>query len=406
MVLTVDDLRGHTRDLLSSRFAGEFQKLPAVKAWFDSEKYQGLENARDHIEAVLQVSLLDIRDKILGDAVVFALRLPADAPIDPSQAQGVLAAQSGRPGFAQTADRPGEYNPEAKWRHRLDRRAQAGRSLVFRSRVSRRLGPAGRGLRDLRRWHVCSLEFGKLGQGCHRPQGRPTSASPDTLASLAELTRFQTLDRQLPEQALARLFVDARLVERLFKNATQQKPPGEERHIALVERWLDALQYAGATLTATDGRLVLHTAKTFDPRKLDELLGPASTDSAPVAPRLDHVPATALAVGSIQVDFASLYQTIIQLVPEPDRPRLANFETAVSGIFLGEDLRTRILPGLGPRAMAYLDAPADWSSATSPTPGHWPFPTVLAVELGADREPRSSSVRPDRAGSGRHGRRV
>ncbi len=97
LVLTVDDLRGHTRDLVSSRFAGEFQKLPAVKAWFDSEKYQGLEDARDHIEAVLQVSLLDIRDKILGDAVVFALRLPADAPIDPSRAQGVLVLKAADP---------------------------------------------------------------------------------------------------------------------------------------------------------------------------------------------------------------------------------------------------------------------------------------------------------------------
>ena len=114
VVLTVDDLRGHTRDLLSSRLAGEFQKLPAVKAWFDSEKYQGLEDARDHIEAVLQVSLLDIRDKILGDAVVFALRLPADAPIDPSRAQGVLALKAADPALAQTADRPGEHDPASK----------------------------------------------------------------------------------------------------------------------------------------------------------------------------------------------------------------------------------------------------------------------------------------------------
>ncbi len=192
---------------------------------------------------------------------------------------------------------------------------------------------------------------------------------------------------------MARLFIDPRLIERLFKNATRQKPPGEERHIALVERWLDALQYAGAALTARDGRFMLHATQSFDPRKLDELLGPASTGSAPVAPKLDYVPATTLALGSIHVDFASLYKTIIQLVPEPDQPRLANFETAVSGIFLGEDMRTRILPGLGPRVMAYLDAPSDWGSARSPASGHWPFPTILAVELGADQEPPAAPAR-------------
>ena len=99
-----------------------------------------------------------------------------------------------------------------------------------------------------------------------------------------------------------------------------------------------------------DGRLVLHVVKSFDPRKLDELLGRAAAapDSAPAShPGSITCPPQRWPLGSIQVDFASLYKTIIQLVPEPDQPRLANFETAVSGIFLGEDLRTRILPEPG-----------------------------------------------------------
>src|SRR5208337_1219948 len=39
VVLTVEDLRGQVRQLLASRLAAEFQKLPTVKAWFASEKY-------------------------------------------------------------------------------------------------------------------------------------------------------------------------------------------------------------------------------------------------------------------------------------------------------------------------------------------------------------------------------
>src|SRR5262249_22093196 len=68
-----------------------------VKAWFDSEKYEELEKARDHIEGVLQVSLPEIRDKIFGDAVVFALRIPSDSPFDPSQARGMLALKAADP---------------------------------------------------------------------------------------------------------------------------------------------------------------------------------------------------------------------------------------------------------------------------------------------------------------------
>jgi hypothetical protein len=397
LVLTVDDLRGHTRDLLSSRLAGEFQKLPAVRAWFDSEKYQGLENAREHIESVLQVSLLDIRDKILGDAVVFALRLPADAPIDPSRAQGLLVLKAADPALLKrlidlvntTQQQNGDIATieERSYleQHYFVRRYPAAserppEAYVIFADGTFALSNSASLIRDV-----------VIGRKAVKP-----GVSPDAPASLAAVARFQALDRQLPEQALARLFIDARLVERLFKNATRQKPPREDRHIALLERWLDALQYAGATLMATDGRLVLHIAETFDPRKLDELLGraAASADSASVAPRLDRVPATALALGSIQVDFPSLYKAIDQLVPEPDRPRLANFETAVSGIFLGEDLRARILPSLGSRVVAYLDAPTLWGSRVAgSTPENWPFPTVMAVDLG-DRKPGSSRDQP------------
>ena len=46
VVLTVEDLRGQVHKLMASRLATEFLKLPAVKTWFDSEKYEQLETAR------------------------------------------------------------------------------------------------------------------------------------------------------------------------------------------------------------------------------------------------------------------------------------------------------------------------------------------------------------------------
>ncbi len=94
VVLTVEDLRGQVRELLASRLAAEFPKLPTVKAWFDSEKYEQLETARDQIEGVLQAKLTEIRDQIVGDAVVLALRLPPDSPFHPSQARGILALKA------------------------------------------------------------------------------------------------------------------------------------------------------------------------------------------------------------------------------------------------------------------------------------------------------------------------
>ena len=122
---------------------------------------------------------------------------------------------------------------------------------------------------------------------------------------------------------------------------------------------------------------------------------PVSPARASTAPRIDYVPATTLAVGSLRVDFAALYRFFLQTVPEPEQPRLANAEIALKGVFLGLDPRTRILPGLGPRILAFADAPADWEAGRKPGPApvrNWPFPSVIALELQADpdRNPSSS----------------
>jgi len=142
-----------------------------------------------------------------------------------------------------------------------------------------------------------------------------------------------------------------------------------------------------------DDRLALHTAEVFDPRKFPELVGHTTAAAGAAAPRIDRVPATALGIGSVRVDFAALSKLLRPLVPDSEQPRLANAEIALQGILLGQDLQTRILPGLGPRALAYVDAPADWEpkSESGVSPGRWPFPSVLAVELAADLEAKPAS---------------
>ena len=63
---------------------------------------------------------------------------------------------------------------------------------------------------------------------------------------------------------------------------------------------------------------------------------------------------------------------------------MESVETALKGIFLGQDLKTRILPGLGPRLLVLIDGPADWKPIAGPAgePGkNWAMPTVLSVDL-------------------------
>jgi len=390
VVLTVEDLRGQVRELLASRLAAEFPKLPTVKAWFDSEKYEQLETARDQVEGVLQAKLTEIRDQILGDAVVLALRLPPDSPFDPNQARGILALKAANPALLKrlielintTQKQNGELAAVVE-RKRGEiayfvREFPAGSDHLPEAYVTFpdgifAISNFGGLIADL-----IDRKTGKTNDGAHAP------------ASLADLPRFQMLDHKLPARALARLYIDPRLAESLLKNSPRPRSPGE----ALIERYVGALESAGAALVVGEGHLALHTAEVFEPRKFREVTGSATARSTSTAPRIDHVPATTLAVGSLRVDFAALYRFFLQTVPEPEQPHLANAESALKGVFLGLDPRTRILPGLGPRILAFADAPADWEAGRKLGPApvrNWPFPSVIALELQADPDRNLSS---------------
>ena len=84
VVVTIEDLRGHAGAFLKSRLAEEFWRVPAVRAWFASDKYQHLERARSQIERLLEANLTDVRDELLGDGVILALRLPPRRPPMPA----------------------------------------------------------------------------------------------------------------------------------------------------------------------------------------------------------------------------------------------------------------------------------------------------------------------------------
>jgi hypothetical protein len=380
VVLTVDDLRGEVRELLSSRLADEFRKLPIVKAWLDSEKYEQLENARDQIEGVLQASLAEIRDQILGDGVVVALHLPLDTPVDPQRARGILlfkagdrallkrlidvinTTQKGNGELAAVADREWHQSPYfvREFAARTGRPAEVYASF-----------PDGT--------FAYSNSESLIHEVIDRKSGK-VAGTPAGGSSLGSSASFQALDRRLPERAFLRLFVNPRMVESLLRSGSQTRSPGHE----LIERYVGAMESAGAALVVRDDRIAIHTAEVLDNRKFHDLLGRVGGGPARSAIQLGRLPGTTLAVVCLDVDFADLYESLVRMVPEADRMRVANVETILRGILLGQDVRSRILPALGPRVLAYVEAPQTWDAkaeASGSPAARWPFPTVFALEL-------------------------
>ena len=116
--------------------------------------------------------------------------------------------------------------------------------------------------------------------------------------------------------------------------------------------------------------------------------------------RLCRIPPTALAHAIVHVDATAVLDAIALNIRDEDQPKLANVETLLSGLLLGRDLRTSVLPRLGPGVLAYFDAPAETDNAHAPPGANAsatacsPFPLVLVVSLERDSNPDASRAMP------------
>ena len=221
------------------------------------------------------------------------------------------------------------------------------------------------------------------------PRPRDPVSSPKIDRGLSELPRFQAVQKRLPAGALARLFVEPRQLVRLMAAAPRPAKASDARIMAMIERYLAAVDYAGAALVWNETGIVVHTAETLDPTKLDPWILRWAGSHDRLEPALRRVPPTALAIASGRIDAVALYEALLQIVPAEDRPKLSNLETVLTGLLLGQDLRTRILPQLGPGLLAYVDSPPEPDDAvpkgTPPSAASpWPFPQVLVISVQGD----------------------
>ena len=410
VVLTVEGLRDQVRAFTGSRLAADLRQLPAVRAWLDSEKYQQFEQSRAQIEAVLGANLTDLRDELLGDAVVLALRLPPDGPADSSLARGLLLFQARDQALLERLIRV--VNTTQKDSGEL---AQVGDRQRAGTTYHVREFPAAAG--RLPEWYVAypdgTFAFSnsepliqavidrksptRTAQNASREGPVPSDVPGAKIEpGLGDLPRLHSVQSRLPEPALARLFVDPRHIGRLLAAAPRPAKPSDARLMAMLERYLAAVDYAGAALVWNDRAIVVHTVETLDPSKLDPWLRRWAGGTRRLDPALERVPSTALAVASAHVDALALYDALSRLVPDEDGPKLANIETVLTGLLLGQDLRTRVLPRLGPGVLAYLDSPSETeeggAAGAEPSPGSsWPFPLVVVVSLGRDEQGASQA---------------
>src|SRR5262249_42365519 len=149
---------------------------------------------------------------------------------------------------------------------------------------------------------------------------------------LTDVARFQSAKRRLPEQAVARLFVDPRQIERMIAASPPPSKASDARILPMLERYLGAVEYAAAALVWNNSGIVVHTLETLAPSKLDSwLLRWAGNDLGRDA-TLNRVPAGALALASGHLDAPAFLDALPQIVPDKDGIKLKNLEAVLSGL--------------------------------------------------------------------------
>jgi hypothetical protein len=401
VVLAVDGLRDQLRTFTASRVYEGLLQLPSVKAWIESEKGQQLRRSRDQIEAALGVKLADICDELLGDSVVLALRLSPDAPADSGQARGLLIFQArNKVLLARLVQVINDKQKEGGELAQVIDREHGGTTYHMRE-----FPPAAERPSE---WYVTYADgtfafsnsesliksvIDRKGRGDSRQpadvSGARNGSGSGIQRGLTELDRFESVRRRIPGQSVARLFVEPRQIERLIAASPTPSKAADARIMAMLQRYLGAVEYAAASLAWSDTGIVVQTVETLDRSKLDPWLSRWAGNNLGHDVALARVPDTTLALASVHLDASAVFEALSEIVPDEDQPKLKNLAAVLTGLLLGQDLRTRILPQLGPSVIAYVEAPPDGfdegrAGATPVSVSSPAFAQVMVVNLQKD----------------------
>ncbi|MBX6312440.1 MAG: hypothetical protein IRY99_05895 [Isosphaeraceae bacterium] len=343
--LVIEDLRGLARDFFASPVSEGLRELPAVKTWFASERYLQFSQARREIEAALGAPFAEIRDDLLGDAVVLTLQPPADGGA--GEPRGLLLLR-----FRDRAllDRLIATSNESE--------KQSGHLLEVLQRRREGIAYSVRSFRpgtkpdeayavlpgDIFAWSNSeALVLGAI----DRQGGKP---------GLGQDPRFRKVRSQLPDRSAVSLFANPPFLDQLLTSAPPSSP-SEERLRSLLRRYLAAVEYVGAAAEWRDG-VLLHIREALDPGRLGEPLKRWAARPGGTAALVCRVPPSALAVAAANIDFGAVAAAMLSLAPEAARPKVDNLLLALRGLLLDKDPRSEILPHLGPGLVVYLDDPA------------------------------------------------
>jgi hypothetical protein len=336
LTLSVEDLRGHSREILDSPLAARLFGLPMVKEWQKQGGDTAIRKAMEEVEESLGISLPVIRDELLGDAVVLSLHAEPGG----KEPRGLVQFRPRDRGLLERIVAATNASPVAGWKVQAVRAKSSGREYSIRTSAG--------GARPDEAYIL--FEDGTFAWS-NSPGliGRLADAIVGDKAGFRETPVYRSLSPSLPD----RCFVRAYLNPAQFLASIPLPDDADSRSLADL---LGSLRGAAFALEWREGPVV-QLAVEATPAAWDKHWSAWLPKSSGGMDFRKFIPPEPYAVVGIKSDLAAIGRWILGQLPDEAKPRAEALIEATRGLLMGRDPVRDVLPALGPNLLAYLLGP-------------------------------------------------
>jgi hypothetical protein len=329
--LVVQDLRGQAEALSRSPFIKKWWESPVGKAIANAPEQKKLAEFETQLKEGLGVTLAQLRDDILGDAVVFAYR--PGGPGKEDQEVGLMLVHARDPKLL--AEITSRFNDIQKQSGDLkDVLDREHRGVKYHCRVERHS-------QNYAYLHGPLLAF-STNEAMIQQVIDLEQKPPKESAVLGHLRRLGA------DQALAALWVNPRAFDAAFEQKAKQLHGAEATILQTVQGHWKAVDGIALSAKVKESEVELSLAVSA---KADELPAPTRavfTGEAKSSDVWRAVPDNALLAVGGRFDAAAWNEFLSGLLPEEQRKAVREAARRFAGPALGKNVATDVLPLLGP----------------------------------------------------------
>lgn len=348
--VVLQDLRKHVDALLASPFAAQLRDSRLGQTLREGDELRSLARLGKQVEAILGLSVEQIHQQVLGDAVVFVFR--PGPPDRPEEEQGLLMIRAGSAVALKTLlERINQLQKTTGELVEIEEREHRG--IRYHRRVERRK----EGFFHLRGAILLVTSQEEILKDALDAEAEAApEASPPVAESLKDLGAQEAV---LAFWINPRAFdegIEARLQKVKEEEKDREGSPQKAAALTLFRQCWKALDSAALAIKVdAEATLSLSVKGRSDdlPAPIRDLLGSITT---PLPLWQAAQKRTLLAVGS-QVSFPALLETLELFLPAPARQDLRRTLERTAGAALGRNVVGEVLPALGPGWMVWLASP-------------------------------------------------